>query len=221
MKFLKKLQLAKKNVSDDRIAVDGNSLVYFESTNAIKLPFGTTAQQPGQSSNTITSPANGMLRYNTTTNEIEAYQNTAWRNVRFKEATTITQQSAGNGDGTITIFGPLSPVPTSAQNSLVLVENVLQLATTNYTLNQNPSSTGTGQEVNAGSFAISTSYIITVVGTTSFTSIGASANTVGTVFTATAAGTGTGKARRTGWYLTFTGAVPLGKPVTILHGFDQ
>ena len=167
MKFLKKLQLAKKNLTDDRIAVDANSLVYFESTNAMKLPIGTTNQQPGQSGNTITSPANGMVRYNSSTNQLEAYQNSAWRNVRFKEATTITQQSAGTGDGTETKFGPLSPIPTAAQNVLVLVENVMQIATTNYTLVQNP-----------GGYAA-------------------------------------------GWYISFTSAVPLGKPVTVLHGFDK
>jgi hypothetical protein len=167
MKFLKKLQLAKKNLTDDRIAVDANSLVYFESTNAMKLPIGTTNQQPGQSENTVTSPANGMVRYNSSTNQLEAYQNSAWRNVRFKEATTITQQSAGTGDGAETKFGPLSPVPTAAQNVLVLVENVMQIATTNYTLVQNP-----------GGYAA-------------------------------------------GWYISFTSAVPVGKPVTVLHGFDQ
>ena len=167
MKFLKKLQLAKKNLTDDRIAVDANSLIYFESTNAMKLPIGTTNQQPGQSENTITSPVNGMVRYNSDTNQLEAYQNSAWRNVRFKEATAITQQSAGTGDGTETKFGPLSPVPTAAQNVLVLVENVMQIATTNYTLVQNP-----------GGYAA-------------------------------------------GWYISFTSAVPVGKPVTVLHGFDQ
>jgi len=167
MKFLKKLQLAKKNLTDDRIAVDANSLVYFESTNAMKLPIGTTNQQPGQSENTVTSPANGMVRYNSSTNQLEAYQSSAWRSVRFKEATTITQQSAGTGDGTETKFGPLSPVPTAAQNVLVLVENVMQIATTNYTLVQNP-----------GGYAA-------------------------------------------GWYISFTSAVPVGKPVTVLHGFDQ
>lgn len=167
MKFLKKLQLAKKNLTDDRIAVDANSLVYFESTNAMKLPIGTTNQQPGQSGNTITSPANGMVRYNSDTNQLEAYQNSAWRNVRFKEATAITQQTAGTGNGTETKFGPLSPIPTAAQNVLVLVENVMQIATTNYTLVQNP-----------GGYAA-------------------------------------------GWYISFTSAVPVGKPVTVLHGFDQ
>jgi type IV pilus assembly protein PilY1 len=48
--------------------------------------------------------------------------------------------------------------------------------------------------VNAGSFVVGTNYVIASVGTTSFTSIGASANTVGTIFTATGAGSGTGTA---------------------------
>lgn len=46
----------------------------------------------------------------------------------------------------------------------------------------------------AGSFVVGSSYTIATVGTTSFTSIGASANTVGIVFTATGAGSGTGTA---------------------------
>lgn len=48
--------------------------------------------------------------------------------------------------------------------------------------------------VTAGSFVIGSSYEITSVGTTDFTAIGASANTVGTTFIATGEGSGTGKA---------------------------
>ena len=51
-----------------------------------------------------------------------------------------------------------------------------------------------GTNVNAGSFVTSTVYIIDTVGTTDFTLIGAANNNVGTVFTATGAGTGTGVA---------------------------
>ena len=47
----------------------------------------------------------------------------------------------------------------------------------------------------AGSFVIGNSYSITFVGTTSFTSIGASADTVGVAFIATGAGSGTGTAK--------------------------
>lgn len=49
--------------------------------------------------------------------------------------------------------------------------------------------------VNAGSFVIGSSYVITSLGSTSFTTIGAASNTVDTIFTATGAGTGTGTAR--------------------------
>jgi len=48
--------------------------------------------------------------------------------------------------------------------------------------------------VTAGSFATSTKYRILTIGSTNFTLIGASANTVGVVFTATGAGVGTGTA---------------------------
>lgn len=49
-------------------------------------------------------------------------------------------------------------------------------------------------KINAGSFEIGKQYIITDLGTTDFTAIGASSNTVGTVFMAYGLGTGTGRA---------------------------
>ncbi len=52
----------------------------------------------------------------------------------------------------------------------------------------------------AGSFVTGTVYQIVAVGTTNFTLIGASANTVGIVFTATGAGSGTGTALKVGAY---------------------
>lgn len=48
--------------------------------------------------------------------------------------------------------------------------------------------------VTAGSFVVGTTYTIVSVGTTNFTLIGASANTVGVTFTATGVGSGTGTA---------------------------
>ena len=70
-------------------------------------------------------------------------------------------------------FGPLAngdpdfPVPTAAQNVLVLVETVFQIAGTNYSLAQNPAS------------------------------------------------------KQAGWYIRFSSAPPVGKPVTVLHNFDK
>ena len=54
--------------------------------------------------------------------------------------------------------------------------------------------TAHGYLTTAGAFVVGQQYKIVAVGTTSFTSIGASANTVGTVFTATGVGSGTGTA---------------------------
>lgn len=52
----------------------------------------------------------------------------------------------------------------------------------------------TGYVVTAGGFTVGSTYEIASVGTTSFVAIGASSNTVGTLFTATAPGAGTGTA---------------------------
>jgi hypothetical protein len=50
--------------------------------------------------------------------------------------------------------------------------------------------------VYAGNFLVGSTYTIFVVGTTDFTAIGASSNTVGVTFTATGVGSGTGKAQQ-------------------------
>jgi len=70
----------------------------------------------------------------------------------------------------------------------------LSSAIQTYTENNFPTITVVGSLYTAGSFTVGSSYTINTVGTTSFTSIGASANTVGVTFTATGVGTGTGTA---------------------------
>jgi hypothetical protein len=53
-----------------------------------------------------------------------------------------------------------------------------------------------GATDNAGTFVVGRLYVIESAGDTDFTLIGAANSTVGTIFTATGAGTGTGTARR-------------------------
>jgi hypothetical protein len=64
-----------------------------------------------------------------------------------------------------------------------------------------------GYLTSAGSFIVGQQYKIVAVGSTSFTSIGASANTVGTIFTATGVGTGSGTASIA--WVAFTGVTNL------------
>ena len=225
MRLLKAQNTNLRNIYGKGVKYDVNDQVILDSTNAVFVPKGTTAQRPS-------SPVNGHLRYNTDDDRFEVYEASAWYGLRIaapSNSAPIVQQNLGNGDATITIFGPLDSqdtnplytAPAAAENVLVLVENVFQISTTNYTLEQNPSSTGTGQETNAGSFVTATEYIITSAGDTDFTAIGAADSNVGTILTATGAGSGTGKARQTGYYLEFTSAPDLNKPVTAIHNFDK
>jgi len=143
MRYLRKQVLNRRAPWDQRLYVNLDDAVVMTSTNNVTLPSGTTAQRP-------VSPVNGMIRYNTdivTGGEIEVYQASQWRSLRFKEPTLITQQSLGAGDSNNIYFGPLNPAPPTTvqsnttwggQNLLVIVENVIQLANTNYAIVQNP-----------------------------------------------------------------------------------
>ena len=93
------------------------------STGSASIPVGTTAQRDG-------SPANGMFRYNTTTDEFEGYSESAWGSIGggggasadgviYENATTIsnnyTLTSGTNGFsvGAITIAtGVTVTIPT-------------------------------------------------------------------------------------------------------------
>ena len=146
MRFLKQRNLHRRTPNDTTLYSDvTNSSVYIYPTLAgsVALPVGDTAHRPQ-------TPVVGMIRYNTDTNELEVYEGASatWRNIRYKESTQITQQNLGAGDGGEIYFGPLNPAPPAivangttwgAQNIIVVVENVLQLSGTNYTVVQNPS----------------------------------------------------------------------------------
>ena len=156
MRYLRKQVLNRRAPYDQRLSVDINNAVVMTTTNNLTLPSGTTAQRP-------VLPLNGMVRYNTTITELEVYQASTWRSLRFKESTGITQQNLGAGDSNNVYFGPLVPAPPlpenvqsgkswGGQNLLVIVESVIQLASTNYTVVQNPDIPG---EVYTGATSIS------------------------------------------------------------------
>jgi hypothetical protein len=174
MRLLKAQNTNLRNIKGKGVKYDVNDQVILDSTNCVLVPKGTQAQRPA-------SPINGHVRYNIDDNEFEVYQNSAWRELRYKEPGTITQQNLGNGDATETVFGPLNsgdtdfPIPAAAQNVLVLIENVFQISTTNYTLEQSVSGSLTGPN----------------------------------------------SPYADGWYIKFTSAPPLAKPITVLHNFDK
>ncbi len=233
MRFLKTLTLNRRAIYDDRIAVRTDNSVIMNATNNLLIPKGTTSERPA-------SPVNGMIRYNTDLSaygEFEVYQGSSWRTVRFKEPNAVVLQDLGAGNDVDTIFGPLSPDPFTytaqagvtwnaaqiAKNLIVIVDTVFQVAGANFNIVQNPTSTGTGSEISGNVLTIGEEYIITSVGDADFTTVGASANTAGTVFIATGtdAGGTTGLVRVTGTYVDFFTYVPNLKNAYVYHKFDQ
>ena len=183
---LRRIQPASKGVKYD---IDDQ--VVMVSERALRVPVGTLPQRPG-SAGIATSSAIGQVRYNSTDQQLEAYQNGAWREVRFKEPNQdpgiVWQTLSPAGDQVETVFGELQsgdanyPVPADANNILVLIENVLQIPTTNYTIHQTSDiSTGGANE--------------------------------GPNHPYTASGSG--------WWIKFTSPVPFGKSVTVIHNLDK
>jgi hypothetical protein len=129
MRFLKQQNLNKFRRSDHSVYTDTDGRVEMRTNKTLLLPKGPGVARP-------IAPENGQIRYNTDIQDIEVYVNGQWRRVRYKEPTEIIQQNLGYGDYTKQYFGPVWPIPAAGQNILVLIENVLQIHNTNYTLVQ-------------------------------------------------------------------------------------
>ena len=186
MRLIKAQSTNRRTIYGRGVQFDVDDQVYIESTNSIRVPKGTTAERPA-------NPENGHFRYNTNDDQFEAYQNGAWRELRFKEPNQdpgVVWQNLGGGNiaADETVFGELQsndpdyPVPATANNIIVLIENVVQIPTTNYTIHQTA-------EVTSGGAEEGPNHPYTETGT--------------------------------GWWIKFTSPVPTGKPVTVIHNLDK
>ena len=266
MRFLKTLTLNRRAIYDSRVALDINNNFTLADSTVMTLP-KSSSSLPG---------VEGQIRYNISTHEVEVFQGNGgaatWRNLRYKEPTEITVQTLGYGDASTIYFGTLNPAPASpggiswsnaqkAKQLIVIVENVVQIAGTNYEVEENPASisgvtytprttgiTAIGAftinfdvtqpspftvypavdidgAVVSGDSAIQAGSVIVshaVNASGQLTSITLDLPTTTTTIADLTQLTITDASNAgTGWYIKFTSAVPYGKPVTVLHGFDQ
>lgn len=137
MRYLKSKTLSKYSPSDDSLFANQFGRAVMDLSGGLRLPKGTTAQRPKLTGVDMSGGANGMIRYNTTTDTIEAYIAGVWEVVRAPGATAITKQTLGPGNDIETTFGPLLLEPSSENNIIVLVENVIQISDTNFNLAYN------------------------------------------------------------------------------------
>ena len=118
--------------SEDHVGIKTSSPAYDldagSSTDALRVPVGTTAQRP--------TAANGIIRFNSTTGKYEGCSDGSTF-IEFAiagSAPTFTKEST-TGDGSTTTFsGFFSSAPESANNVFVYIDNVYQEPTENYTV---------------------------------------------------------------------------------------
>jgi hypothetical protein len=166
MRFLRNLNLNPKAPRDQRLNITKSDEVQFNTTRSLLLPSGPSA-------NRAVSPVAGMMRLNTDTGQVEVYQSNVWRSLRFKEASGITLQNLGTGDGISTLYGPLNPAPPAivqsgstwtGANLMVYVENVFQIFNSNYLIAQNPNvDTTVSVLANSGVTALTLSSVANLV----------------------------------------------------------
>ena len=143
MRYLKRQSTNKRLLNGKGLIYTQYETIEAQSTGAFLVPKGTQVQRP-------TSPIEGQLRFNTTLRQLEVYESLGggapvWKQFRLSEPQNIVVQNLSNGDDTEVNFGILNDgfgsglgYPTASENVLVMVENVLQIPNTNYTLTQNP-----------------------------------------------------------------------------------
>jgi fibronectin-binding autotransporter adhesin len=136
-----------------------NALVSFQSTNSIRTPVGNTAQRPSVG-------VTGMLRFNTTTDALEIYDNDSWASVGTPTFTVIAdEQFSGNG---VQVAFTLSSTQTT-NSCIVSINGVVQIPTLAYSVSgTNPTCVLTFTEAPASGDVIDVRQITT---TTSVTSI--------------------------------------------------
>jgi hypothetical protein len=92
---------------DLTLAPDGTGGLIVSGTNSVTVPNGTTAQRDG-------TPASGMLRFNSDSDEFEGYNGTAWASVGGSAITNDTS----------TVLGPVSHLRMMRQPGLASAANV-------------------------------------------------------------------------------------------------
>jgi hypothetical protein len=101
-----------------------NAVVAFNSSTSILTPVGNTAQRPAVG-------VTGMLRFNTTNNAVEVYNNSEWESVGVQTFTVIADQQF-NGDGANVNFTLNSTQTTNS--CIVSINGVVQIPTLAYSV---------------------------------------------------------------------------------------
>ena len=215
MKFLKQSQLNFRNVRDQSVAVvtDGPNVagvnrdarIVLDNTNSIQLPSGITDERPSGGIVFI----NGLMRYNEDTDEIEVRSNNQWRRLAYKEPNSIQIQTGPVG-GSVSWIGDSLDGGTTGE----IYYGPLEYSDPSNVSGAYPSQAT--PSVSAPQNLIVYIENVPQLPNTNYTLEALDGST-----TSAPAGYLLGANYPAGTYIKFVGAVPFGKPVTVLHGFDR
>ena len=134
MKFLKSQNTSRYSPSDNGFQINPYGRAVMDFNGGVMLPKGTSAERPDNVGVRQPVDGDGYIRYNTDTESIEATIAGVWQVVTAPATSAVVLQTLGPGDGEEYVFGPLTVPPASQNNIIVLVENVFQIPTTNFTV---------------------------------------------------------------------------------------
>ena len=108
--------------------VTGAKLI-INSTDAMMVPVGTTAQRPSSTGGTDTA---GMVRYNSTSNTLEFYNGASWS--ATSSAFTVVTDTQVNGDGTTVAFTNALFASATTNGLIISINGVVQIPSLAYSL---------------------------------------------------------------------------------------
>ena len=113
-------------VGDVAANLTSGATLEVDSTDSMKIPVGTTLERPG-------SPATGMMRFNTTLDNLEFYDNGQWTTAGT--SFTVITANTQSGDGSTVAFTMPETGTTAA--TIVSINGVVQIPTTAYSVSGN------------------------------------------------------------------------------------
>jgi len=195
------------NVSEDACIAIGQAALNSATTGSKNTAVGTTSMQYLTTGNGNTALGDRTMQSLTTGSNNTAIGKYAMLGGAVTGGNNVAIGSTGgsgystmgsllSGNSNIGVGNSSLALNTTGGGNIAIGEGTLHnnTAANNNTAVGYQAAYNNGSTITAGAFIVGGSYTILTVGTTSFTAIGASANTVGVVFTATGVGAGTGTA---------------------------
>jgi filamentous hemagglutinin len=103
-----------------------NAIVAFNSNKSVLMPVGTTGERPG-------SGVTGMMRFNTSVNNLEFYDANSWQTAGSQFTVIVANTQVGNG---VEVAFTL-PADSTTAGTIVAINGVVQIPTTAYSVSAN------------------------------------------------------------------------------------